>query len=121
MRSIGVLHGMRKGKHATREGAFPRKVLLPAALLLALTALFCLPSNVLAAGDVSITTRNDESTISRDPATGDRVMKTPDAKPQPEYQGPQTVIVAPEVYPDRRPGSGANRPPSGSHRPRPRQ
>lgn len=68
--------------------------------------------------NMGTSTATGESTgivIGKDPATGTRVMRTPEPKPQPEYQGPQTVIVAPEVYPGR-PGSPQGRPPRESQR-----
>jgi hypothetical protein len=57
-----------------------------------------------------MSTRGNGSAIARDPATGSREMKTPDGKPRPERQGPQTVIVAPEARLDMRPGPDDRRP-----------
>ncbi|SBW09244.1 exported hypothetical protein [uncultured delta proteobacterium] len=105
MRSIGVLRGMRKEKHVAARSAFLRKNIPPLAVFFLAAGLLCLPS-IAFAGDATMSTRNNESGITRDPATGDRGMQTPEAKPQPEYQGPQTVIVAPEIYPDGRSGHG---------------
>lgn len=112
---------MRKEKHAApkiralQDFRFLQKYIpLPGILLLA-ASLFFPFSSALAAGDVTLSTRNSESGIVRDPATGNREITTPQARPQPEYQGPQTVIVAPEVYPGpgahpgKRPGQGDGR------------
>ena len=113
MRSIGILQGIRKEKHAERDGtpAFVAASLAavfqaaaPVAVLLASLTL-CLPGIAEAREDKQLGTRNkDSEIITRDPATGDRIMRTPEPVPQPEYQGPQTIIVSPEVYPGGRQG-----------------
>lgn len=130
MRSIGVLQGMRKKKHTetTRTAAFAAASLLAhfrtpiqaatllASLLVMLT--LCFPAISGAQEDKHMGTRNSGSgVITRDPATGDRVIQTPDPVPQQDYQGPQTIIVSPEVYPGGRPGGDRPRPPQ---RPQPR-
>ena len=126
MRSIGVLNGMRKKKpcHDGRFRPVGGRFAFGRVLLLAL--LCCAISGFAAAGpcsaqsggkDETLSTRRGENVITRDPATGDRVMQTPDPKPQDEYQGPQTIIVAPEVYPGGPQRPGGSRPP----RPQPRQ
>lgn len=46
--------------------------------------------------------------IGKDPVTGARVMRTPEPGERESRQGPQTIIVVPEIRPDH-PG---NRPPS---------
>lgn len=125
MRIIEVLRGMCKEKHAVRGGALSRKNIPALAVFFLAASLLCLPAVAFAGGNVTMSTRDNESGITRDPATGDREMKTPEAKPQPEYQGPQTVIVAPEVYPDARSGHGVRpgpdrRPGRDGHRPQPR-
>lgn len=89
---------MRKKKHTA--WAFPagtRGFLFLTALLL-VSAVPGASLTARAQEDRIVTTRNNESVISRDPATGDRVMQTPAPRPQQEYEVPRTVIVAPEVY-----------------------
>lgn len=111
MNSLGVLSGIRKGK-SWPDGRFRhngRRLALGCALL---SALFCcaVPGAAAAEGkDATLSTRQGESVIAKDPATGDRVMRTPDPKPQEEYQGPQTILVAPEVYPGGSYGSRGSR------------
>lgn len=127
MQIIGVLQSMRKKKHAETAGsaAFGAAPLLaglmavlPVAALFASLAL-AFPSTAQAREDKQLGTRNGgNEAITRDQATGDRVMQTPDPAPQPEYQGPQTIIVSPEVYPGGRPGRDGSRQPQ---RTQPRQ
>lgn len=85
--------------------------------LLSTLVWFAAPGSAAEGQDVTLSTRQGESVIAKDPATGDRVMRTPDPKPQEEYQGPQTIIVAPEVYPGGSHGSGGSR----TQRPKPRE
>lgn len=127
MRSIGVLQGMRKKKHgetargagftaASLQAGFPVAV-SAAALFVCLALAF--PATAEAQEDKQMGTRNSGSEVfTKDPVTGDRVIQTPDPAPQQEYQGPQTIIVSPEVYPGGRPGGDRPRPPQ---RPQPRQ
>lgn len=65
-----------------------------------------------AAGGDNMTMRTPSSNpgarIGNDPVTGARVMSTPEPGERENYQGPQTIIVVPEIRPDH-PG---NRPPS---------
>ena len=70
-----------------------------------------LPSSVLAADNVSLSTGNNSSIIERDPATGNRVMRTPEPAPPQEYQGPQTILVSPNVYPGSAPDPDGSPPP----------
>ncbi len=99
---------------------FARKLFIPLAFVPLFAVLFCLTPPPAAAGDGEVTlgTQSGQAAITTDPATGDRVMRTPEPRPQQEYQGPQTIIVAPEVYPGGRPGAG-QRPPQRppQHRP----
>lgn len=120
MRILNVLHGMRKEKRvpgqALRCGYSPL-TRIGFAFLLALLSLPLANGDLLAAsGDRTMGTRSGQAEITRDPATGDRVMATPDPKPEDQYQGPQTIIVAPEVYPNQSGG----RPPRPPQRPQPR-
>ncbi len=115
MRIIGFLKAICKKKRMDCDFHPPCAKIRAGIRILALAAVFCLPMPGLALGaDQALSTRDNESTISRDPASGDRVMRTPDPKPQEDYQGPQTIIISPEVYPDRREGGG-----HGDHRPKP--
>lgn len=118
MRSIGVLRAMCKKKHTAR--AFPAvpKGLSFLVFLLLVSAVPGASLTAWAREDKSITTRGNESVISRDSATGDRVMQTPDPKPQQEYEGPQTIIVTPEVYTG---GLEGGQRPSRPDRPRQKQ
>lgn len=106
MSSIDVLYGMCKGKRIVGSLWLPvRKALLLNAALLC----WAVPGWAASAepdGEARLGTRSGEAVITRDPESGSRIMRTPDPQPQPEYQGPQTIIVAPEVYPNRRPGAG---------------
>ena len=117
MRSIGVLNAMRKKKRAPGV----RVTACAAAVLLALAvtvSVMVFPGPAAAAGTTTMGTQGGGAVIARDPETGDRVMRTPEPQPQQEYQGPQTIIVSPEVYPGGRPSDG-NRPPGGERPPRP--
>lgn len=104
MSSIWILCGMRKEKRAhgrsCLDAGFADKRFF--AFFLA-AALLCAPSFGFAAqrGDSVMGTPPSGAFIGKDPETGTHIMKTPDPKPQEEYQGPKTIIVAPEVYPDR--------------------
>ena len=51
------------------------------------------------AGSTVIGTQGNRASIGTDSATGMKVIQTPPPAPQQENQGPQTIIVAPEVYP----------------------
>ena len=95
--------------------AFAGSLLLPC--FFAMAIVFCFFSSGEAAEGGSVTMQTPSASgsgavIGTDPQTGTRVMQTPEPKEQETYQGPQTVIVTPEVYPDR---PGGNRPPH--HRP----
>ena len=49
-------------------------------------------------GAVVFGTQNENKAVfGVDPATGMRVMRTPEPASQSEYQGPQTIVVVPEV------------------------
>lgn len=121
---------MRKKKHAetaeiTAFVAAPLLAHFPAAIpavimfvSLLVSFALCFPAAAEAREDKQFGTRNSGSeVITTDPATGDRVVRTPEPEPQQEYQGPQTIIVSPEVYPGGRPGGDRPRPPQ---RPQPR-
>lgn len=110
---------MRKEKHTKDGTPLSRKALLSIVGLSLAVGLFAAPFALAAEGQVRISTRGAGSGITRDPVTGAREMKTPDAKPVQEQQGPQTIIVAPQVYPDGRPGQhGPHLPPQQPVRPR---
>lgn len=96
MRSIGVLDFVRKKKRVFR------RVRLASPCLLAALVMSFSPFAVAAeSGNVVMQTPSSSgAVIGKDPETGTRVMRTPEPKEQESYQGPQTVIVAPEVYPD---------------------
>ena len=63
-----------------------------------------LPANAVA--EQTLRTRDSQSSLNRDPVTGDRSMRTPEAVHQQKDMGPQTIIVAPEITYDPRPDSG---------------
>ncbi|MCC8193546.1 MAG: hypothetical protein LIP28_02735 [Deltaproteobacteria bacterium] len=107
---------MRNKKHVTVPCPLPQKSFGKLFLPALLAGAVCLAPAAVGAADATLSTRNNESVITRDPATGDTVMKTPDAKPEQGYDGPQTIIVSPEVYPGGRPGPGG----SGGHHQKPR-
>ena len=121
MRSIGVLKAIGKKKRMGCDFLPPHGPFAAMAGIFAVSAVLCfaLPESALGA-DTTISTRNNESVIERDPASGDRVMRTPDPKPQEDYQGPQTIIVAPEVYPGGYPGGHRPNRPDRPNRPQPR-
>ena len=102
MRIIGVLDSGCKGKHAS--GGM-KAFFTFCCLVFAFGVIAFQPPAATAAqkGNTTMATPGGDggAVIGTDPATGSRVMKTPDPKPQEESQGPQTVIIAPEVYPDR--------------------
>ena len=111
MRSIGVLGGIGKKKrmgccfHLLYANAFA------SLRIFTVSAIFCLFLPGIAVGaDATLSTRNNESTIGREPASGNRVMSTPAPRPQEGVQGPQTIIVSPEIRMDGYPGSEGNRP-----------
>lgn len=119
MKIIGVLQAMRKEKRAQAQVLAPRNSLLGflgVVLAVAFLASFFVHNAVAQPEDRRMGTRSGQSEISRDPATGDRTIATPDPKPQDRDQGPRTVIVTPEVFPDRQPV----RPSGPSHGVRPR-
>lgn len=110
MRSIGVLVFVRKKKRAW-SGKWG--VLAAALLFFVLSAVAAQPSaDAAEAGKdaVLLQTPSSGAVIATDPETGTRVMQTPKPKKQESYQGPQTVIVTPEVHMDaprgKRPSSG---------------
>ena len=94
---------MCKKKHV-RDARLPQKAFSRFLLPLLLGFAILLPSASFAAGEPGLRTGNDVGSIERDPDTGNRVMRTPGLRPQQEPQGPQTIIVAPQVYPDGVPG-----------------
>lgn len=106
MRSIGVLDFVCKKKRVFLI------VLMALPCFLAASVIFFSPVAVAAEGGnrVMQTPSSSGAVIGKDPETGTRVMQTPEPKKQESYQGPQTVIVAPEVYP----GTPGNR--SSNHR-----
>ncbi len=110
MKSIGVLPALRKGKHKGPDGPSARAAVGSGLCVFALAVLCSVifPAAALAAGGIEMGAGR-EATIGTDPATGDRVMGTPPPVPQQQDQGPQTVIVAPEVD-LRRPGYGPTPP-----------
>lgn len=55
-------------------------------------------------------TRSGRAEIGTDQATGDAIIRTPDARPVKEYTGPDTIIVRPEMYPDRSGSASGSRP-----------
>ena len=113
MKSIGVLTPVRKNRRTLS--------VMYLALCLFLFVL-AVPGPVLAAIDVEIGTGR-QATIGTDPATGDRVISTPPPVPQEQNQGPQTIIVAPQMdlrQPVPRPGMPTKPyPPAPGTRPRP--
>ena len=94
---------MRKKKHRVVLHLPPE--FLPFCLgLILLGHMAVFPVVADAAGDVILTTEGSGSVIERDSAHGTHVMKTPEPAPQQEFQGPQTVIVAPAVRYGNQPG-----------------
>lgn len=111
MRIITVLDFRCKKKHAFGVMKILSAFCCPV-FVFALIALFPRPAAAAREGNVIMTTpggKESGAVIGTDSATGSRVMKTPDPKPKEESQGPRTIIVAPEVYPDRQ-GSRPGRP-----------
>jgi hypothetical protein len=91
MRSLGVLDFVRKKKRAIPAGLF------------VLGFIFGAPFSGETAKEENVVMQTPSSfgaAIGKDPDTGTRVMQMPEPEEQETYQGPQTVIVAPEVYPD---------------------
>lgn len=103
MRSIGFLHFMRKKKHAARFVFLRHFPLFLRMMTLAvvLMGLFTTAYEASARGCEETMGTTSGAVIATDPETGTRVMRTPEPRAQQEYQGPQTIIVAPEVYPGR--------------------
>ena len=60
-----------------------------------------------AAAEQALRTRDSQSSLNRDPATGDRSMRTPEAVHQQNDMDPQTIIVAPEITYGPMPDSGS--------------
>lgn len=116
MRSIGVLRCGGKKKRGAGRGA-PFRILACLAFILVLLCAFPAPGGAAQEGSRTLGTQGSGAIIGTDPDTGAKVMKTPEPEPEEEYQGPQSVIVVPEIYPDR----PASRPyPRPSPRPQPR-
>ncbi|CAK7038209.1 MAG: hypothetical protein DELT_00662 [Desulfovibrio sp.] len=105
MRSIGVLDCVRKKKR--RAGGMLPGCATLAFLTLSAALLFIPVAHAANGGSVVMQTPSGGATIGKDAETGTRVMQTPEPKEQESYQGPQTIIVSPEVYP----GGGGNRQP----------
>lgn len=95
MRSIGVLDFVRKKKRVVCIVRLAMPCFL-AALVISFSS-FAVAAE---GGNVVMQTPSSSgAVIGKNPETGARVMRTPEPKEQESYQGPQTVIVAPEVYP----------------------
>ena len=108
MRSIGVLYFMRKKKRTARVSLpvqFSVSFRIVASLFVALFFLAA-AGNAIAEkksvhmGTFAVTEEPSGDAITKDPATGTRLMRTTKPEPVPPLQGPQTIIVAPEVFPN---------------------
>ncbi len=110
MLSIGVLPPAGKEKQRN-TGVRTRRAVARSAIggIAFAVAVIFFAAPAMAAGGIELGTGR-EARIGTDPATDDRIMATPPpAAPQPQDQGPQTVIVSPEID-LRRPGYGPTPP-----------
>ncbi len=111
MKSIDVLPALRKEKDMGLQGRAKPATLctvLPRLMLAALFALAVVGTAPAAGGDIEMGTGRMGS-IGTDPDSGDRLMTTPSPVPQQQDQGPQTIIVSPEID-LQRPGYGPTPP-----------